>query len=47
MIIFTTKNNASILGLNKVMATNHYIICIWYINKNVMAYAIKFFKETD
>ena len=46
-VVLIDKDNALIAGLGEVMAASHHIICVWHINKNVMAYATKFFKGPD
>ena len=46
-VVLTDKDDALIAGLGEVMTTSHHILCVWHINKNVMARATKFFEGPD
>ena len=46
-VVLTDKDDALIAGLGEAMTTSHRILCVWHINKNVMARATKFFEGSD
>ena len=46
-VILTDKEDALIAGLEEVMPANYHILCVWHINKNILARATKFFPRPE
>lgn len=36
-----------IAGLEEAMPASHHILCVWHINKNILARATKFFPRPE
>lgn len=46
-VVLTDKEDALIAGLQEVMSRSHLMLCIWYINKNVLRRATKYFPTSE
>ena len=47
VILSTDNEDAVIASLKEVMPSSHHMLCIWHINKNIMAQAIKYFPDSE
>ena len=46
-VVLTDKEDALIAGLEQAMPASYHILCVWHINKNILARATKFFPSPD
>lgn len=46
-VVLTDKEDALIAGLGEVMPATYHILCVWHINKNILARATKFFPRPE
>ncbi len=46
-IILTDKEDILIKTLLEKMPISHHLLCKWYISKNVLAHATKYFDYSD
>lgn len=46
-VVLTDKEDALIAGLEQAMPASYHILCVWHINKNILARAAKFFPRPD
>lgn len=46
-VILTDNEDALIASLKEVVPSSHHMLCIWHINKNIMARAIKYFPDPE
>lgn len=46
-VILTDKEDGLIAGLEEVMPASYHILCVWHINKNILARATKFFPRPE
>lgn len=46
-VILTDKEDALIAGLEQAMPASYHILCVWHINKNILARATKFFSTPE
>lgn len=46
-VILTDNEDALIASLKEVMPSSHHMLCIWHINKIIMARAIKYFPDPE
>lgn len=46
-VVLTDKEDVLIAGLEEVMPASYHILCVWHINKNILARATKFFPRPE
>ena len=46
-VVLTDNEDALIAGLEEAMPASYHILCVWHINKNILARATKFFPRPE
>lgn len=46
-VILVDKEDALISGLEEVMPSSHHMLCVWHLNKTIMAQVTKYFPDPE